>query len=163
MAQGGCTLHAHSLPSSCHMPGNVHQAPELWYVLLFFAGIIVYIFCIFLLYAFTILSFYFLANTKNRLLHFKKCNCVFVFLYCWKIPPKKVVFLVLLRIQMFSLELRAGKTHQQTFLTTSETWSGYPTTTIGCSKRQRNQLPILRISMRIKWQTYVNIACSFAF
>ena len=64
---------------------------------------------------------------------------------------------------MFSLELRAGKTHQQTFLTTSETWSGYPTTTIGCSKRQRNQLPILRISMRIKWQTYVNIACSFAF
>ena len=71
-------------------------------------------------------------------------------------------FFVFLKVQIFSLELRTGKTHRPILLTTSETWSGYPTTTRGCSKRQGGQLPIPPISMRIKWQMYANIACSFS-
>ena len=108
----------------------------------FFQICILYVLCIFcMLYVFVFLIFVFCK--KVGFLYSLKYNFVFVFCIFGKYKTGIVfcIFSYVLKIQIFSLELRTGKNHRQTFLTTSETWSGYPTNTRGCSKRQRASFP----------------------
>ena len=127
--------------------------PVVFFVILYVSYFLY--FCIFAYLYFFVCFLYFLFSAcffagRMFFVLFFRISYIFVFVENMK---KRSHFSRLAERYKFSASnCKPAKPTGNLFESTSETWSGYPTTTRGCSKRQGGQLTIPPISTLIKLQ-----------